>query len=183
MNILKTTYWAVITCIGLLSFQSAFAQMKIADNFMFIPGIQISDLRNDKTNTHYLAYGADITISEGFGDDNSLPFGIWASGGENFIKDGQPAKLYGEAGIWCVFNIGIGYSSSDINKRKNNSVHAFVGLPLPLPIINIGPLGKKKKYNLQYILFEPYCRMEPNTNNYVELGILLKIPFGNTWKM
>ena len=151
---------------------TSFSQ-KLSDRLLFIPGTQTCDTRNELTNTHYLGYGVDLTLALGTipNELSDWPVYPWISIGAEFIKEGQPTRIYTEGGIWFVLNWGIGYSMVSFNGEKENYLHYFIGFPLPIP------LQKKENGNPNYgLLLEPYLRLKANEKDYVELGMLVKLP-------
>ena len=147
---------------------SAFAQ-----GWDFTPGLSASSIKNGNTGTKYLGYGADLSLGHHISfspNDSAKPNllqNYWLSAGAVFIKDGQPAKMYGEAGFYFIFNIGAGYSMIKINNVSSGNVHIFLGLPLPLTKVSFKRM----------IFIEPYYRFRVagNDQSMNEYGALLKM--------
>ena len=165
---------AIIIFLTLLISQPAFSQF--FERTIFVPGIQMMDFRNEATHVHNLGYGLDMTISipgkdflklDGTKHGGMILFNTWLSGGVNFIN-AAPSKVYVEAGISYVLNIGIGYSSVNISDFRDKYYHLFLGLPIPIPIGS----------NLtKSILFEPYVRCKLTRNlPFAEIDVIFKYP-------
>ena len=157
-----------ITSIFLLISLGSFAQ-----GWIFSPGISASSIKDGNKGTKFLGYGADITLAHHINFvsmDSSTPNFLqnyWISGGAVFIKDGQLAKTYGEAGFYFLFNIGAGYSMIKLNNVNTGNIHMFIGLPIPM-----GKMSFKRM-----IFIEPYYRfrLAGNEQSMNEYGALLKM--------
>ena len=135
-----------------------------------------------------LAIGPSFSTTSRHGKSSSLTSGFdviyafnpgdipkyWFSGGLRYINDNgeKIAAPYLETGIWCLMNIGIGYSRIDGGAdHSGNAIHLFLGAPVGLPVKSGGESGHA-------IFVEPYYRpifpLDGDKSVMHEYGILVK---------
>jgi hypothetical protein len=135
---------------------SSYAAVHASDTDLLVSGASISYFAGK--NISAPAMGYDITYGHFFDKEFK---GMWLSTGGSYYPSFNDHKntVYFEAGIWYLFNAGIGYTCLGADEFR--TVHIFLGAPLP-PFRN------------STILFEPYVRQHFSRNHVTEIGVLLK---------